>query len=120
RKTVEIDPNFYYAHWTLAEAYELKGSYPEAIAEYQKARALNDDPTVLALLAHAYAMSGRRDEALKIVDQMKEMAKHRYVSAYNFVWGYIALGDNDQAFQWLERDYQDRALDMMYLKVDPL
>ncbi len=119
RKTVEIDPNFYYAHWVLGEAYALKGLYQEALSEYQKARALNDDPNVLAVLGHAYAMSGKRDEALKIVDQMKEMAKHRYVSPYNFVWVYIALGDNDQAFQWLERDYEDRDQAIMYLNVDP-
>ncbi|MCA1617587.1 MAG: tetratricopeptide repeat protein, partial [Acidobacteria bacterium] len=48
RKTIEMDQSFYYAHWRLGEAYEMKGSFRDAIAEYQKARQLNDDPKVLA------------------------------------------------------------------------
>src|SRR4030095_3025402 len=53
RKTIEMDQSFYVAHWRLGTAYEMKGSFQEAIAEYQKARQLNDDPQMLALLGHA-------------------------------------------------------------------
>jgi len=120
RKTIEMDPSFYYARWRLGTAYELKGSLHEAMTEYQNARALNDDPTVLALMGRAYAASGKRDEASRTLDQLKEIAKHRYVPAYAFALLYAGLGEKDQAFQWLERGYQDRAFDMPYLKVDPL
>src|SRR6266702_221130 len=54
RKTLEMDPNFYYAYLTLGQALDMKGARDAAIGEYQKARALNDDPSVLGLLAHAY------------------------------------------------------------------
>ncbi len=120
RKTIEMDQSFYYAHWRLGTAYEMKGSYQNAVAEYQKARQLNDDPSVVAFLGHAFAASGKRDEALRTLDQLKEIAKQRYVSAYSFALVYTGLGDKDQAFQWLERCYQDRAFDMVFLKVDPL
>ncbi|HEX8844523.1 MAG TPA: protein kinase [Pyrinomonadaceae bacterium] len=120
QKTVEMDQNFYVAHKALGTAYEMKGSFQEAIAEYQKARQLNDDPYVLALLGHAYARSGKRDEALKVLDQLKELAKQRYVSAYSFATVYAGLGDRDQAFLWLERSYQERGSDMAYFKVDTL
>ena len=119
RKTIEMDQSFYYAHYELGMAYEMKGSYAEAITEYQKARQLNNDPRVLALLAHAYASSGRRDEALRILDQLKEIEKQQYVAAYNFVIVYAGLGDHDQAFQWLEKSYQDHASRMTILQVDP-
>jgi eukaryotic-like serine/threonine-protein kinase len=120
RKTIEMDPSFYYARWRLGTAYELKGSFHEAMTEYQNSRALNDDPTVLALIGRAYAASGKRDEASRTLGQLKEIARQRYVPAYAFALLYAGLGEKDQAFQWLERSYQDRAFDMTYLKVDPL
>ncbi len=120
RKTLELDQGFYRAHWTLGFAYELKGSFSEAIAEYQKARALDDDPRELAMLGHAYATSGKRDEALKALDQLKELAKRRYVSPINFVFIYVGLGEKDEAFQWLETCYQERDPQTTRLKVNPL
>ncbi len=120
RKTLEMDQSFYYAHWRLGTAYEMKGSFQEAIAEYQKARQLDDDPQVLALLGCAYAASGKRDQALRSLDQLKEISKQRYVSSYSFALVYAALGEKDQAFQWLEQGYQNRDWQMARLNVDPM
>ena len=120
RKTIELDQNWYLGHWYLGFVYELKGLHPEALAEFQKARELNDDPYVLAYLGHAYAASGKRDEAMKILGQMNDVAGRRYVSAYSFAVIYAGLGDKDHAFEWLERSYRDRAWDITYLKVDPV
>jgi len=120
RKTFELDQNFYLAHMSLCQASIGKGQLQEALAECQKARALNDDPYVLAYLTYAYASSGKRDEAIKALAQMHESAKHRYVSAYSFATAYAGLGDKDQAFQWLERSNADRAYEILYVKVDPL
>ena len=119
RKTIEMDQSFYYAHYELGMAYELKGSFQEAIAEYRRARQLNDDPLVLAYLGHIYAGSGRRDEALKSLEELKEISKQRYVSAYAFALVYTALGEKEQAFQWLEKAYAERSAWMTYLKIDP-
>jgi len=119
RKTIEMDPNWYIAHWFLGAVYEAKGLHGEAIAEYQKAVALNNDPYVLSFLGHVYGASGRKDEAMKILAQMNEIAKQRYVPAYSFAMVYAGLRDNDRAFQWLERSYEDHAYDLAYLKVDP-
>jgi TolB-like protein/tetratricopeptide (TPR) repeat protein/class 3 adenylate cyclase len=120
RKTLEMDPGFYYTHWNLGRALEAKGALEAAIGEYQKARALNDDPQVLGLLAHAYAFSGNKTEALKILDQLKELSKQRYVSAYSFALVYLGLGDKEKALHWLEQSYQDRAgYDLGWIKVDP-
>ena len=78
-----------------------------------------DDPAVLSNLAHTYARSGKREEALKVVAQMHELARQRYVPAYGFAVAYAALGEKDQALQWLEQSLQDRAWEITYLKVDP-
>ncbi len=119
RTTIEMDPGFYSAHESLGQALELKGALEAAIAEYQKARALNDDPSVLGLLGHAYGSSNNKTEALKILDQLKDLSKQRYVSAYSFVLVYLGLGDKEEALRWLEQGYQDRAgNDIGFIKVD--
>jgi len=120
RKTIELDRNWYLAHMVLCQSYDAKGLLPQALAECQKARELNDDPYVLAFMSHAYAVSGKRDEAVKALGQMNESAKQRYVPAYGFAVAHAGLGEKDQAFQWLERSLQDHAWDITYLKVDPL
>ncbi len=60
------------------------------------------------MLAYAYAMAGRRDEALKILDEQKRLAAQGYISPYNFAIIYTGLGDKDKAFEWLEKGYEQR------------
>jgi serine/threonine-protein kinase len=121
RKTLEMDPGFYIAHLVLALALDAKGARDAAIVEWQKARALNDDPSVLGLLGRAYGLSGNKMEPKKILDQLKELSKQRYVAAYSFALVYIGLGDKEEALRWLEQSYQDRAgSDIGFIRVDPL
>ena len=121
RKTLEMDPGYYYAHVDLGQVLAAKRAFGEAISEYQKARALNDDPFVLGLLGHAYASSGNKTEALKILDQLKEVSRQRYVSTYSFAIVYLALNDKQEAVRWLEQSYQDRAgADIGWIRVDSL
>jgi TolB-like protein/Tfp pilus assembly protein PilF len=121
RKTIEMDPHFYYSHWNLGEALQLKGHLDEALTEYKKAAALNDDPLVLGLLAQAYAKLGQRDEALKTLEQLHQIATRRYVANYTFALVYIALGENEKAIDFLEHAYRDRVgPDITLIKVDPM
>jgi TolB-like protein/Tfp pilus assembly protein PilF len=121
RKTLEMDPGYYYAHVDLGQVLTAKRAFDEAIVEYQKARALNDDPFVLGLLGHAYASSDNKTEALKILDQLKEVSRQRYVSTFSFAIVYLALGDKQEALRWLEQSYQDRAgADIGWIRVDSL
>src|SRR2546423_5635012 len=70
RKALELDQNFIYTHWKLGLAYEQKAMYEEAIAEFQKAIALSGGSAqAVVLLGPAYAVSGRRTEALKVLDE---------------------------------------------------
>jgi len=119
-KAIDLDKNWYLGHMILCQVYQAKGQLSEAAGECQKARELNDDPYVLAFLARVYATAGKKDEAMKLLGQMNEIAKQRYLPAYGFAVAYGGLGNKDQAFQWLERSLQDRAWDITYLKVDPL
>jgi TolB-like protein/Flp pilus assembly protein TadD len=121
RKTVEMDGNFYYARFTLGTALEIKGSISEAIAEYQKAIALNDDPFPKGLLGHIYGTSGRKDEALKILGELREARQQRYVDAYCVAIVYLGLGDRNEALNWLEQSYRERdGSNIGPIRVDPL
>jgi tetratricopeptide (TPR) repeat protein len=121
RKTLEMDPGFYYAHWNLGSALAAKGALGPAIEEYQKARSLNDDPSMLGLLGRALAISGNRTEAMKIRDQLEAISRQRYVSAYSFALVYLGLGDKEAALHYLEKGYQDRAGDLLrFIKVEPI
>jgi TolB-like protein/Flp pilus assembly protein TadD len=121
RKTVEIEPGAYYAHYDLGEAFEAKSDLAAAIAEYKTARELNDDPFSLGLLGNAYAVSGKTAEALKVLDQLEQISKQRYVAAYSFALVHLGLGHKDEALRWLEKSYEDRAAyDVLSIPHDPL
>jgi TolB-like protein/Tfp pilus assembly protein PilF len=121
RRTLEIDPRFYFARWVLGEVLELKGQLPEALAEYKKAAELDDDPYVLGLIAQACAKLGRRDEALKILQQMQQPPTDRYVADYSLALVHLALGEKEKAIELLERAYRNRVGgDIPFLKVDPM
>jgi TolB-like protein/Flp pilus assembly protein TadD len=120
RKTVEMDPGFYYARWGLGQALEMKGMISEAMAQYQKAAALNDDPLPLALLGHLYGKMGRRVEAEKILQQLRQLSKQRYVSPYNLALIQLGLGQKTEALNSLEQTYRDRdGYNIAYVKADP-
>jgi TolB-like protein/tetratricopeptide (TPR) repeat protein len=120
-KTLEMDPGFYIAHLVLGQVLDAKGARDAAIVECEKARALNDDPSVLGVLARAHGLSGNKMEAEKILDHLKKLSKERYVSAYSFALVYLGLGDKEEALRWLEQSYQDRAgSDIGFIRVDPL
>jgi TolB-like protein/Tfp pilus assembly protein PilF len=121
RRTIALDPNFAYAHWNLGEALYLKGDSTGAIAEYEKAASLDSDPEIQALLARAYAETGKKDQALEILRKLNETAQHQFVRGYLFVLIYIGLGDKTTAIQYLERCYQEHEnIDLNWTKVDPL
>jgi len=120
RDTVEMNPQFYGGHRCLGWALELKGATGEAIAEYHKAFELSDDPMMLAMLAHAEASIGQQNQARQILGQLTEEAKARYVPAYAFAVIYLALGEKDQALNWLEKAARDHdGFYMNLIKVEP-
>jgi TolB-like protein/Tfp pilus assembly protein PilF len=121
QRTLSLDANFAYAHWNMGEALYLKGDVQGAIAQYEKAAALDDDPEIMALLARAYAETGRKEEALRILNKLKETGRHQYVRSYLFALIYIGLGDKAIAIDYLEQARQGQETpDTTWLKVDPL
>jgi len=119
RKTLELDPNFTATHRYLGEAYLQKSMYKEGIAEIEKELAISPNSTAaLAYFGYGYALEGRRAEAQKVLDQLKERSNQRYVSAATRARIYAGLGEKDQTFQWLERSYEERSIGS--IEVDPI
>jgi len=120
RKALEMDPNFAAGHRPLGMAYEQKAMYQEAIAEFQKALAVSrGNPFALGSLGHAYAVSGNREQARQTLSDLRELSKRRYVSPFDSAVIYAGLGDKERALEWLEKAFDDRSLEMIFLKVDP-
>ena len=94
--------------------------YEQALAELEKARdLLGDNAEVLSLIGYTYGVSGRRVEALKVLQELQGQSKQRYVSPYHLAMVYAGLGEKDKAFAWLERAYEDREGRMTTLKFVP-
>lgn len=120
-KTLEMDPSFFLAHFYLIPAYEQKGMFEEAIKELQKAIALSGgSASMTALLGHVHAVSGSRDKALEVLEELKEKSEREYVPSFYFVLVYLGLDEKDQALKWLERAYRERSTHLVWLKVDPI
>jgi TolB-like protein/Flp pilus assembly protein TadD len=124
QKTLELDPNFLLAQDTLGHAYVQKSMYKEGIAEFQKALAIFPRNAVaLSGLGYAYAVSGRRAEGEKVLDQLTEISKQKYVPAVSRAAIYAGLGDKDKAFEWLGKAYEERSIVIgggHPIKVDPV
>ncbi len=110
RETIELAPNFSVAHWNLGQSLREKGMLADAIAEFEKADELSGGNQVFqATLAHALALSGKKDRAIQILERFMIDSKTRYVAPHAMVMIYIGLGDYEQAVQWLERAYEERS-----------
>lgn len=121
RMMLDLDP--WYAHWVMGLAFEHKGDSQHAITELKEMVKLGKDGTQLpqgvADLAHAYAVFGRKKEALQLLAELTEMSKSRFVPSWAFAIVHVGLGDKDRAFQWLDKAYDERPSDLQNIKVDP-
>jgi TolB-like protein/DNA-binding winged helix-turn-helix (wHTH) protein/Tfp pilus assembly protein PilF len=109
RKTLALDPSFAVGHFQLAEALVQQRQYDAAIGEFQRAITISGHLAAFdANLAHAYAVSGRKAEALQIALDMESRADLNPSADANIALIYVGLGDLDQAMAWLNKAYDAR------------
>jgi len=120
RKALELEPNNALAHQYLVAIYLQKGKYTEALAELQKDLSLKrGDAALRTLLPCAYAASGNKEKARTILGQLKQQSTREYIPPHLIANVYVALGDKDEAFEWLRKGLEDHDGGMVGLKVDP-
>jgi DNA-binding winged helix-turn-helix (wHTH) protein/TolB-like protein/Tfp pilus assembly protein PilF len=121
RRAVELDPESPLMLLNLGMVYEQKGMYAEAIDAYQRTKKLNgiSDVDRLAAMAHVLAASGQKEEAKKMLAELRQRSKPEDHSSYNIALIYTALGETDQAFDWLNKAKATHSLRLMDLRYDP-
>ncbi|MCI0356615.1 MAG: protein kinase [Acidobacteria bacterium] len=126
RRWMDMDPYSWLAHIWLGFGYQGKGSLREAIAEYQKALELSEgDHDAAAALAHAYAVTGKRAEAQRMLKELERGSKTRYVSPYMIATIHAGLGQKQKALAMLERAFEEKSPDLSWhikadLRIDSL
>ena len=120
RKTVELYPNAALAHFNLGRAYQQQQMYKEALAEFTRARELAPKATTLPFLGYAQAMVGERDHALNTLALLRNFADQGYVPAIYRAVIYTGLKDDDNAFFWLNRAYDEHCDYLVFLSQDPM
>jgi tetratricopeptide (TPR) repeat protein len=123
RKTIELDKSFPLAHNQLGVAYLQQHMYEDAIAELQEAVKLSaGSPTCMANLGRAYALSGRKNEAGRVLTDLSTRARPGASNAAEVASIYAALGDRSEAMNWLDKGYEERFNPSVLLRpgFDPL
>ena len=109
KRVLVRNPNFEYGHLALGRAYGSKGMYLEAIAEMRTAIELNYGSSTRGYLGMWLAKTGKHDEAVRLLAELKQEATRNYVQGYTFAVIYIGLGDKAEALNWLEKHMEARS-----------
>ena len=118
---IDMDPNFVVAHSVLGNVYVQQGLFEQAMAEYQKVLRLSKgvavvETTMKAIIGHAYAKWGKRSEALKMLGEIEESS---CPSLHAIAEVHAALGQRDQAFEWLNKAFDLHDMQMVSMKTNP-
>jgi TolB-like protein/DNA-binding winged helix-turn-helix (wHTH) protein/tetratricopeptide (TPR) repeat protein len=120
RSLVAVHPNDAGALWGLGFVLIAKDQPEEAIPVLEKAVSVSDrSPGVIGVLIRAYAHAGRRADALRLLAELKRRKQAGYIPAAAFVNAYLGLGENDQAFAWIEQAHKEHSNILQFLKVHP-
>jgi TolB-like protein/Tfp pilus assembly protein PilF len=123
QKTLEMDPNFPPAFQFLPVAYEQGGKIDEAIAGFKSSPKANpssgESSFSRAGLGHAYALKGQRQEAINVLKELESDSAESYIPATSIALIYAGLGENDQAFAWLDKAYHEHAFQLQWLTIEP-
>jgi serine/threonine-protein kinase len=120
RRVLELDPDFAPGHARLSAAYTAKKMYPEALAEAQYMRRLEDTPEALGTIGSVYGFMGDRKSALRYLALIDKRAETEYIPPFNRSGIFFALGDYDQWLALLEKTYESRGVGLIILKAEPM
>ena len=119
RQMMEFEPNFFGTHWILGAVHMANKTYDLAVAEIEKATELGGGPLVLARLGQACGLAGDTAKAREVLGQIQEIGRQTHIPAFGQVIVYAGMGDNDNAFAWMEQACEERNANLVYLNVDP-
>jgi serine/threonine-protein kinase len=119
-KTITLGPNFWVAHLTLGKVFAQQRKYPEAIAEFTKAKELSHgNSEAIGSIGYVEALRGNAAKARIVLDELKTLSNQHYIPPYNVAMVYHALGEEGEALALLEKGCEERDVRLTLLKVDP-
>lgn len=119
RTTVRLDNKNWWGYQRLGIASSEKAMHSEAIAALETAAKLDESPLIRGALAYALARGGRRADAKRIIDDLIVLSKSKFVSESSIAMGFAALGDKENAFEWLNKSYESHDEAIFWLKMHP-
>ena len=118
--TIEQNPHFSAAYWTLGLIQEQRGELDEAVAALKRAIELSPpSPRILGALGVVLAKEGRRDEASKILRQLEELSATRYISPFEPALINFNMGKKEEGFELLTKAFADRCFELITIHLDP-
>jgi tetratricopeptide (TPR) repeat protein len=119
-RAFELDANNPIAHYWMGRIYVQKAIYEKAITEFERTFSMvGKSPELLAHLGYVYAVSGKREAAQNVLDELEQLSNKDYVPPYYRALVYVGLNRTEPALEWLEKAYQDHDLNLIPLAVDP-
>jgi serine/threonine protein kinase/tetratricopeptide (TPR) repeat protein len=121
-KALDLDRNFPAALVMLGDLYAQQNKFEEALNVLQKVRQIlpADNPYGSGELGYVYAKAGKRNEAIKVLNQLLEFSRRGKTLSVQVAYVYAGLGDKDKAFEWLEKGYSEQNDQLGYLKGEPI
>jgi tetratricopeptide (TPR) repeat protein len=120
KRAVELDPNLMATHVWFGRPYLEKGMYKEAIGELETAVKLSGESTLaLAMLGHGLASAGRKEDAMKMLEKLRERAKTRYVPSYWVAVVYNGFRDREGVVSWMKKAFEERSSWLVWSNVEP-
>ena len=118
-RTLELAPDFHEAYWVMGLACAQLKDFDAAIAAFGRGRALRPTARLLGALGHTLGVSGNEADARRCDVELIELSQERYVSPFDLALVSLGLGEIDRAFDYLERAFQDRSYEVLWLPLDP-
>ena len=119
-KAMQLDPAYYRIHFWLGRVYAQKGMYQQAIDESERVLKATPDSTLgLTELAYSLAAAGRTAGARTILHNLEERSRSSWVPAYNLAIIHVALKENDEAFRYLQKAYDEKDWALLVLAAEP-
>jgi TolB-like protein/Tfp pilus assembly protein PilF len=108
QRVIDLAPGAWVGYFDRGSLSSLEGNWPAAIGDLEKSASLTDNPMVKGILGATYAQAGRKTDALKVLAELQETSKHRFVSPFFFMCIYGALGNQQQTIRYADEAYQGR------------
>ena len=118
-RTLELAPDFHEAYWVMGLACAQLKDFDAAIAAFGRGRALRPTARLLGALGHTLGVSGNEADARRCDVELIELSQERYVSPFDLALVSLGLGEIERAFDYLERAFQDRSYEVLWLPLDP-